>query len=252
MVEFYNSAKKIRQFDGNDLINLSKCLQGCAFDVGIKDPIEQSNLVRITEFIQRNYTDLSIEQISLAFEMALTGKLDLDQKDLEHYQQFSMLYISKILNSFKEKQHNEIKNYKMIPKQIQNIEETEQQYHDRNIAYCISAFEQFKKSGEFKDLDNLVFKYLWKRKVISFTTEQINKFQKQALKNWISELAKASISAGSVELPGIMIKIRDLQNEKLSESDKKVIAIKARYLAINEAFTNYIEMDVDLSELLID
>lgn len=219
--------------------------------MGIKEPIEQQQLVRIAEFVQRNYLDLSIEQISLAFEMALTGKLDLEQKDLEHFQQFSMLYISKILNAFKEKQHTEVKNYKMIPKEVTKIEETEQEYHTRNINYCLQSFDKFKQTGEFMDLDNLVFKYLWKRKVISFTPEQITKFQKQALKKWISELAKASITAGNVELPAIMIKIKDLQNEKVSESDKKVIAIKARYLAVEEYFTNCVEMDIDLSDLIV-
>ena len=252
IVEFYNSAKKIRQFDANDLINLSKCLQGCAFDVGIKDPIEESNLVRITEFIQRNYLDLSIEQISLAFEMALTGKLDLDQNDLEHYQQFSMLYISKILNSFKELQTIKIKDHQLTkPEPAKKIiMETEKEYKERNIIATLNLYQAYKIGEKVIDFDNLTFKYLYKRGLIQFTEVEIKSAKNKAYKQWLSDLAKESITANQVQLPILTAKIASLQSKKFTESDLKIISSKARTIALCELFQEWRDFEVNVFELL--
>lgn len=51
--------------------------------------------------INKSYGNHTCEEIALAFEMALDGRLDLAEKDISCYENFSCLYFSRIMNSFR-------------------------------------------------------------------------------------------------------------------------------------------------------
>ena len=235
-----------------DIVRLKATLEGLVYYVGIKEAPSPQQMVLLTEFVQRNYLDLSIEQISLAFEMALTGKLDLEQKDLEHFQQFSMLYISKILNSFKELQTIKIKDYQLTkPEPIKKIiMETEKEYKERNIIATLNLYQAYKIGEKVIDFDNLTFKYLYKRGLIQFTEIEIKAAKNKAYKQWLSDLAKESITANQVQLPILTAKIASLQSKKFLESDLKIISSKARTIALCELFQEWREFEVNVFELL--
>ncbi len=76
--------------------------------------------------ILRNYSLHTIEEMILAFEMAISGKLDLEEKEINCYENFSCLYFSKIMNAYRvwaSTTHRSIK--QEIPmKQLDYIDET--------------------------------------------------------------------------------------------------------------------------------
>jgi len=52
--------------------------------------------------LRNNYGKHTIPEIDLAFEMAITGQLDLEQKDVVCYENFSCLYLSGIINAYRD------------------------------------------------------------------------------------------------------------------------------------------------------
>jgi hypothetical protein len=63
-------------------------------------PEEEEKDVLIDHIIS-NYGGHTVEEIRLAFEMAIGGKLDLPLKDVKCYENFSCAYFSSIMNSYR-------------------------------------------------------------------------------------------------------------------------------------------------------
>jgi hypothetical protein len=51
--------------------------------------------------LRTSYGSHTIPEIDLAFELAITGQLDLDQKEVVCYENFSCLYLSGIINAYR-------------------------------------------------------------------------------------------------------------------------------------------------------
>lgn len=75
------------------------------------------------DILKRYYSDMTLADIKMAFELATTGELDeylpkdkQGNPDKNHYQQFNADYFAKILKAYKQKQTDVIdKAYKAIP-----------------------------------------------------------------------------------------------------------------------------------------
>lgn len=90
---------------------LRNALQWISKDVGFRstsDADSQYLVVRTTEILKRYYRDLSLKDFRMAFEMCLTGELDMylprnrdGQPDRSHYQNFNAEYICRILNAYR-------------------------------------------------------------------------------------------------------------------------------------------------------
>lgn len=63
-------------------------------------PTEASMKI-LTAHVLREYGGHTCEEITLAFDMAMTGKLDIDSKDVPCYENFSCLYFSRIMNAYR-------------------------------------------------------------------------------------------------------------------------------------------------------
>ena len=116
--------------------------------LGLKAEKIPSNedLLMMYKSIMEEYPNIKIGEISLAFDLAAKGKLDVDA---ETYQNFSMLYLHRILRSFARygmQKLNEIKpvlqESKWQPRYIPDDEKIE------------TAFDCYSK---FKQWDNIVF-----------------------------------------------------------------------------------------------
>lgn len=89
---------------------LNSVIDFIAKDVGIMKDIEQYQKTRMFQVLRKYYNDISLSEISLAFELASVGELDdfllknSDGKpDKHHYQQFNIEYLSKILTAYNRK-----------------------------------------------------------------------------------------------------------------------------------------------------
>ena len=74
----------------------------------------------LLEHIITNYGKHTPLEIKLAFDMAIAGRLELEEKEVTCYENFSCLYFSKILNAYRKwssQTHNQLKKY--YPKMVE-------------------------------------------------------------------------------------------------------------------------------------
>lgn len=145
----------------NDLKNdLPNILLRIAVKMGIRD-CEISQAVDVFKFVVDYYSSLSIAEICLSFELSLVGALDdflpKDREgnpDNKHYQQFSLEYVSKILNAYQKKKGiiwNVVNN--LLPMETFTISEEQQRKNDiffnEKIVREFYLFKEKSKKPEF-------------------------------------------------------------------------------------------------------
>lgn len=107
-------------------------------DAGIKQ-IDEYDAARFMDIIQKYYSSLSLAEIKLAFEFSMTGELDdylpkdkNGNPDKNHYQAFSVEYVTKIINAYrKRKRDTEHKAYTAIPQKQKQLTPGEIEYYNR-------------------------------------------------------------------------------------------------------------------------
>ena len=77
--------------------------------MGINKAPEPEQMDAIVSFLVNNYKDLSMEEIGLSFELAAAGKLDTS---VEHYNNFNIPYLGRILNAYRDHRNKEIQYHK--------------------------------------------------------------------------------------------------------------------------------------------
>ena len=147
---------QISEIDDETLVaKLANMLKYIAMDVGFIIPqitedwqyIQARTLV----ILKRYYSNFTLSDIKLAFELATTGELDKflpkdkqGNPDKNHYQQFNAEYLSKILNAYKRKQNVVIdKAFKVLPEPKTTFTpamirefEIQRQWRNRYIFLC--------------------------------------------------------------------------------------------------------------------
>jgi hypothetical protein len=96
--------KPIGELSNDELIaGVNLLMQGVSRDIGLRN-YDEYDATRLTGVLQRYYSRFSLHEVKLAFELAIMGKLDeyLTKGSIEHYQQFSILYITKILRAYEQ------------------------------------------------------------------------------------------------------------------------------------------------------
>lgn len=81
-------------------------------------PNDEEKSVLIAHIVTE-YGNHTLEEIKLAFDMAISGKLDLDQKDITCYENFSCLYFSNIMTSYRTWAKETHKYIKSTPKMLE-------------------------------------------------------------------------------------------------------------------------------------
>lgn len=83
---------------------LRQALRYAMIIVGLRaDNFPQEEEKRVLlQFIAQNYGGHTPSEIKLAFDMAVTGKLNLDKKEVICYENFSVLYFSQVMNAYRE------------------------------------------------------------------------------------------------------------------------------------------------------
>lgn len=111
---------------------------------GINFPNEKEKAVLISHII-KNYGGIRIEEIPLAFEMAITGKLGID--DTNCYENFSCAYFSKIMNAYKlwsAQAVEHLKIDKVPPQRIfteQELENSQREDAERQYQLFLKGYE---------------------------------------------------------------------------------------------------------------
>lgn len=113
--------------DGTLIDKTGQMFRFIAMDVGYIIPTNSEDwayiCTRLLDILKKYYSQMTLADIKLAFELATTGELDdylpkdsQGNPDKKHYQQFNADYFAKILNAYRRKQNGVIhKAYKALP-----------------------------------------------------------------------------------------------------------------------------------------
>jgi hypothetical protein len=132
-------------------------------------------LVLLSQFITKNYPQITIEEIDLAIDLSLTDKLDVDVRT---FNSFSPMYVSRILNGYIEyrrRLYNDIYTRKVREEEIKEMERkpTPQEERDSTIDIIRHFHKQYKSFGEIDDVFNILYNYFRKTKRLNPSKETI-------------------------------------------------------------------------------
>lgn len=105
-----NPLQKFKDFESPaELIeSFTLVLNQVCEDVGIKGGADSSKVARVINFMMKYYKDFTIRDIADAFDLLLAGELDewlpknsKGQPEKAHYQEFSIEYITRVLNAYR-------------------------------------------------------------------------------------------------------------------------------------------------------
>lgn len=135
----------------------------------------QPEMVNMYKSVLEEYPNLKIGELSLAFNLAAVGKLDMEA---ETYQNFSMLYLHRILRSFA--RYGMQKLTEMKPKQEESKWQPREVLDDEKVALALECYKKFKQ------WDNIVFgidafKILYNRGLLKFKSVDIVKEVKELM-----------------------------------------------------------------------
>lgn len=201
---------QISEIDDETLVaKLANMIKYIAMDVGFIIPqiTEDWQYIqaRTLDILKRYYSNYTLSDVKLAFELATTGELDEflpkdkhGNPDKNHYQQFNADYLSKILNAYKRKQNVVIdKAFKalpepkgeMTPQQIRQFE-IQRQWRNRYIFLC------YKYTGKLiLGLTDDMFLYEWLQKSGLADDVQVKEDdRKEAFARYMQRVARGMIN----------------------------------------------------------
>lgn len=201
---------QISEIDDETLVTkLANMLKYIAMDVGFIIPqiTEDWQYIqaRTLDILKRYYSNFTLSDIKLAFELATTGELDEflpkdkhGNPDKNHYQQFNANYFAKILKAYKQKQTDVIdKAYKAIPEKNNEISpaqirrfEIQRQWRNRYIFLC------YKYTGKLiLGLTDDMFLYEWLQKCGLADDVQVKEDdRKEAFARYMQRVARGMIN----------------------------------------------------------
>lgn len=201
---------QISEIDDETLVTkLANMLKYIAMDVGFIIPQITEDWqyiqVRTLDILKRYYSNFTLSDIKLAFELATTGELDeflpkdrQGNPDKNHYQQFNADYISKILNAYKRKQNVVIdKAFKVLPEPKTTFTpamirefEIQRQWRNRYIFLC------YKYTGKLiLGLTDDMFLYEWLQKCGLADDVQVKEDdRKEAFARYMQRVARGMIN----------------------------------------------------------
>lgn len=180
-----------------------------AMDVGYIIPTNSEDwtyiCTRLLDILKKYYSQMTLADIKLAFELATTGELDdylpkdsQGNPDKKHYQQFNADYFAKILNAYRRKQNGVIhKAYKALPEPKKELTPEEKRYyHNQAVARCREVFLQYKYTGRFVlGITDGMLIYDWLRK-LGFANEVAGTEddRKQAFARYMQRVARGFVN----------------------------------------------------------
>jgi len=157
-----------RNLRNTKLEEVKLMIQGCAMLAGFGRDFEELEINVLVQQLIENKGYFKVAEVKAAFDCAFNGELEIKPEDLKPYNQFSWLYLSRILTAYEKK----VQNGKLIQDISEPTEEkaaTNEEIIDSKLYVVNQIIEQFTR-GEDHDFGpigntdanivNLVFKTL--------------------------------------------------------------------------------------------
>lgn len=110
LVRLNHGTKRFINFDNEDKKRLAKSLVSMCYFVGIKDSPSIEQLKMLVNFICVKFPTISLQELEKAFMNACSGQYG----DVEHYQNFSPIYVAKILGMYIKDKNSAISKYNQL------------------------------------------------------------------------------------------------------------------------------------------
>lgn len=200
--------------DGALIEKTGQMFRFIAMDVGFRIPTEQNDwaymCTRLLDILKKYYSQMTLADIKLAFELATTGELNEflprdsnGNPDKNHYQQFNADYFAKILNAYRRKQNGTIsKAYAALPEPKREISpEQKRQYHNETVERCRDTFLRYKYTGKYDaGMFGDMFVYNWLHAVgLADDVAETEDDRKTALSRYMQRVAAAWVNRYTAE-----------------------------------------------------
>ena len=249
-----STAKTIAEFTPAELATeLRTALKWICKDVGyrIQDEADSQYLIiRTSEILKRYYSNLTLKDFRMAFEMSITGQLDeflprtRDGKaDRGHYQQFNAEYVCKILDAYAMRRGSVLKKAfdAVETPELKPGEDRKQEYRNDAIKHLYEAFDAFRETGRLDTMamTDIVFYNILSEYGLAIPIEITPEDQKQVWQRTVNELARR----------GMVGDVNDLKRNGINDPRlENGSYILARHKALEKIFAQLIERGSGIAE----
>jgi hypothetical protein len=127
------------------------------------------------QYIFEKYGNKTLDEITLAFDLAIQGQLDVD--DIKVYDQFSCEYLAKIMNGYRKWLLNVFNNLKTIKKEpMLTVEDKKQMSNEEWEEWIIDI-----KKYPMEAIPNMLYEYLERVGKIKFSNTEKHEFMSSAI-----------------------------------------------------------------------
>jgi hypothetical protein len=221
--DIFTNQPPIREISTNDeLAPLIDVIGKWRFYLGIKEEPSKQEMIINTNFVRENFGALRIGDIHEAINLSVAGKLDCDN---EAYNNFSPLYIGRILNAYNEYRNQIIGQVKRQISIKESNKASELSQDEKNKlwrASFLSAWNIVKSGGFFEDYGHSWYDYIKKNKLV------IN--SKELTENAL-EYAKKRISEEKPNAKSLRDFVNEVYTPRVDENEMK--NRYARFFVVN-------------------
>lgn len=147
-IEYFSAALQGGRIINRSLEELKESLRYAMVKIGLRSqnwPSEEEKGVLIDHII-KNYGGHTVEEIRLAFDLAILRRLDLEEKEITCYENFSCLYFSGIMNAYRLWARQE---YELVSKSTQILSiENKEDMSDEAMQMWYEDISEKAKSGK--------------------------------------------------------------------------------------------------------
>lgn len=249
-----STAKTIAEITPAELAGeLRTALKWICKDVGyrVQDEADAQYLViRTSEILKRYYSNLTLKDFRMAFEMSITGQLDeflprtRDGKaDRGHYQQFNAEYVCKILDAYMSRRGYVLKKAfdAIEPTEIALTDDKKQEYRNEAIKELYEAFDAFRETGRLDTsaVTDLVFWNILAEHGLAVPVNVTPEEQKQVWQRTINDFARRGMVGDVNEL-----KQNGITDPRLEHGS----FVLARHKALERIFSGLIEQGIGIAD----
>lgn len=234
---------------------LRTALKWICKDVGyrVQDEADSQYLIiRTAEILKRYYSNLTLKDFRMAFEMSITGQLDeylprtRDGKaDRGHYQQFNAEYVCKILDAYMMRRGAVLKKAfdAVETPELKPGDDKKQEYRNEAIKELYEAFDDFRETGRLNTsaVTDLVFWNILSEHGLAVPVNVTPEEQKQVWQRTINDFARRGMVGDVNEL-----KQNGIDDPRLEHGS----FVLARHKALENIFSGLIEQGKSIKELV--
>ena len=199
--------------DGTLIAKTGQMFRFIAMDVGYIIPTNPEDwayiCTRLLDILKKYYSQMTLADIKLAFELATTGELDDylpkdrdGNAERKHYQQFNADYFAKVLNAYCRKQNQVIgKAYTALPEPKKELSpEQIRYYRNQSVMTCLMCFMRYKYTGRLVfGLTDEMFVYNWLLGVrLADEVKETEDDRKEAYNRFLARAARGFVNEFTV------------------------------------------------------